>query len=341
MDKNIESKTIEDSIAAFYQYNHINSERYTDSWEEHFSSGKEMDAKICKANLERRADAWLNSFAEEDKAIFLAMLEKFQYISEENFVHRIYDLSTSIYERFSSYTEEEILIVFVESSKGHKSGASEMIHVWWKVCQGRVRKDVLLEVYSKADEVEVYHKKIIVFVDDIVATGVTLAHTIRAFFERFEYTKFQGTKFYASGVVATKRGELLIGKLKKEGYDVEWLNEGERLQSAFRGDFVFPGDVVHEMEQRVRPYEEAVGKNKDDADYAMGYERGKLLIAFYYETPNNTLCTFWRYGANHVPLFERSSNQTITLEEIKRRKKKMADQAYEIKSWERKKIERV
>ncbi len=112
------------------------------------------------------------------------------------------------------------------------------------------------------------------------------------------------TKFFATGVLATKRGERFIGSLKKEA------------------------------ESAVLKYEEQVGRDENGKSYVMGYEESKLLVGFHYETPNNTLCTFWRHGEKHVPLFARSGNQRISLQEIINKRKKKRNNAYKIASVE-------
>lgn len=119
------------------------------------------------------------------------------------------------------------------------------------------------------------------------------------------------------------------------GIDVTWIYNQNYILQAFKGEHIFKADEKSEAEYAVLKYEEKIGQDEDGKSYVMGFESSKLLVGFHYEIPNNTLCTFWRYGKKHIPLFERSSNQSITLEEIKNRKRMMRDYAYKIKSIEK------
>ncbi len=330
----MKNEEIQSSISTFYKYNHIDYKQYTDDMEEHYKTGRLIDEKIHKPNLERVLKEWLQNFKEEDREYYLRLFEHFSYDTRQSFEYKVYYLKKYVFEILSQYSPDEIMIVFSESKNGFKSGASEMSTAWWRACSGEMRKSQLIEVCSKVKIEDLIKMKAIVFMDDIVATGFTLKATIMDFFERFPYNEFEDTSFYATGVVATKRGKRVMDNLKKQGLDVTWIYNQEYLLQAFKGDYIFKGDEVRDVENAVLEYEKQVGYDKSGKSFVMGFEQCKLLVGFHYEIPNNTICTFWRYGERHVPLFERSGNQTISLAEIRQRKKRMRDNAYIMKSIE-------
>lgn len=330
-------EAMKEALDYFYKHNNIDYMRYTDNKEVSYEKGLEFDDRIYKDSLENRLNVWLQSFEDIDKEYYLKMFENYDYYTEKKFSYEVYRLGKFIYDEYSSCPKEKILLVFAENKNGYKSGSSQMSAEWWKSNKGEIGKSHLIECYSKVEEEELLDYNVIVFLDDIVATGETLKATIRSFFKRFPLVKFKGTKFVATGLLATKRGKRAVLGLNREGILIEWLYPDQKyLKQAFLGEHIFKGEQVKEIESRILRYEESVGRGEDGKDYVMGYAGSKLLVSFFYETPNNTLCTFWRYGEKHVPLFERSSNQKFSLAEIKRRKEQLRKNAYNIKSMEEK-----
>lgn len=327
---------LETALSTFYDNNGIDHEQYTDNRKEHYLTGVEYDPKICKSNLEEVLNEWLHNFEEKDRAYYLKMFENFTYLTRKSFEWKVYCLKEYIFDILSQYPKDKIMIILSESKSGYKSGASEMASALWSACDGEIRKSQIREMYSKAEIEELINMDAIIFADDIVATGFSLKETIEKFFERFPYKEFTHTKFYATGVLATKRGKRVIDKLCKSGIAVQWVYNENYLVQAFKGDYIFAGSQKAQIEETILKYEEKIGKDDDGKSYVMGFEACKLLVAFHYETPNNTLCTFWRYGEQHVPLFERNSNQKLSLREIIDRKKTMSNNAYMIKSLEKK-----
>lgn len=333
----MKEESIQASMVKFYEENNIHPERYTDSMEKHYLEGLDWEGMIYQPNLEAALEEWLKNYEEEDKGYYLKMFEHFSYVTQRSFEYRVFRLKEYLFQALSECCQDKIMIVFSESTKGYKSGTSQMAVAFWKACNGEIGKDQLVEVYSKVALEKVTQMEAIVFADDIVATGVTLKGTIQGFFERFSKDNFLHTKFFATGVLATKRGERFIGNLRKEGLNVTWLydqTEYKYLSQAFKGNHIFSNKEKKEAENAVLKYEEQVGRDENGKSYVMGYEKSKLLVGFHYETPNNTLCTFWRHGEKHVPLFARSGNQRISLQEIINKRKKKGNNAYKIASVE-------
>lgn len=332
------NEEIQTAISNFYRNNHIDYKKYTDDMKACYENNLKWDPKIYKPNLEAALYEWLNNFEDEDKTIYLRMFEHFTYLTQHNFEYKVWCLKEYIFEVLSEYPKDKILIVFSESKTGNKSGASEMSAAWWKACCGQMRKSQLIMIHNKVKKEEIIGMEAIVFMDDIVATGFSLKAVIEGFFGKFPYCEFKETKFYATGVLATQRGRRTIRELEKKGIHVTWRYDPNAfLCQAFKGGYIFGADEKQETEKAVLKYEKKIGIDEDGKSYVMGYEASKLLVGFHYEIPNNTLCTFWRYGENHVPLFERSSNQKFSLEEIRNRKTMMRDNAYKMKSLKRSK----
>ena len=60
----------------------------------------------------------------------------------------------------------------------------------------------------------------------------------------------------------------------------------------------------------------------------MGFGKCKILLSFFYNTPNNTLCSFWKCTDKNIPPFPRDKDRRPTLDIIRKRKKRNTDNAY-------------
>lgn len=325
---------VERAITAFYAGNEIRDELYADSEEEHYLTGKPFDYRIARPLLKGRLVEWLEGFEEEDRIYFLKLFESFTYITAIEFECRMRLLCRELYEELGKegISQEEILFVLTESRAGIKSGSTEISSALWKVNHGELEKKQIIEAYSKAEAENVARARAVVFIDDILATGITLLNTVEAFFARFPYESFTDTKFYYTSIAWKRRAVRLIKKDLAARADkpvlTEFLpeNASRELASAFKNG-CFSGEERRLAEQRVARYEEEIGQ-EGEKSYAMGYGKSKLLLAFAYETPNNTLCSFWKYSDRNRPVFARSGQKRPSVSELRRRKQHMQNNAY-------------
>lgn len=326
---------INQAIIAFYNHNNINFKQYSETIDEYYLTGKEYDRKIAPKSLNNRVHKWLDNFEEDDKEYFLKLLEKFTYITKREYNHRISLITNYIFEVLlkCGIENKEVVFVLNESKYGIKSGNSELSTSIWETNMEVISKKQLVEVYSKLTQQDMKDIKAVVFIDDILATGFSLLDTIKTFFERFPYESFSDVKFYYSAVEKTNNAMRYISrKIKTLGLEIKPLIIGDALRQAFKGDYIFESNNVKEIENKVRKYENKIGTDETEKIFTMGFRECKLLIAFKYETPNNTLCNFWRVSNENFPVFERSSDKKCTLNDIKNVKKHMTNNAYKIKS---------
>ena len=88
------------------------------------------------------------------------MFEHFTYLTQRDFEYRVYCLKEYVFHILSGCSQDKIIIVFSESSKGYKSGSSQMSAAWWKACGGEMSKSQLVEAYSKVTSFKQRHMPI-------------------------------------------------------------------------------------------------------------------------------------------------------------------------------------
>lgn len=330
----------EEAINNFYKNNHINSEYYTDSMDEAYTSNKGYDKRIAFPSLQKRVGAWIQYFEKEDQEYFLQLLESFTYITKETLAYRVYCLCSSLFENLleKGIDYSEILFVMIESPGGIKSGADEMaVNVWNINQEFEIGKNQIITAYSKVGQKLVEEARAVIFLDDIAATGFTMCGQINAFFKRFEALCDDSKIYYYTSVLVTKNA---IGYLRKHlkgkaEAAQPFYQEEQIIRSAFRGGYIFGGEIVKEVEHIVQKYEnliDAYEKEHPEKTFSMGFRQCKLLLAFHYETPNNTLCSFWKATDRNEPVFARSGYTRLSLDRLRKQKIHMRENAYFYKS---------
>lgn len=327
---------LEETIKNFYGKNNIESKYYTDSIEEAYSLNKKYDKKIAFSSLQKRVGEWIQFFEKEDQEYFLQLLENFTYITKEALLYRVYHICKNLFEYLleKGIDYSEIIFVVMESPNGVKAGADEMAVNLWNINQEyEISKEQIITAFSKVDERIIERARAIIFFDDIVATGFTMLSQIEIFLKRFENVCDNSRDYYYTSVLFTKNAlAYLKKKLRGKVVEIQPFYHNEQIiRSAFKGDYIFEADVVNEVENVVKKYEDVIDayeKENPVQSFSMGFRQCKLLLAFHYEVPNNTLCSFWKATDENAPVFARSRYSRLSVDRLKKQKMHMKENAY-------------
>lgn len=317
--------TKDEALAAFYQKNQIDPQRVADPGDGNY------DRRL--AALPDQVDRWLAGIRPEDHGIFLQLLSRYAYLSRAQCQQR-YDILLDLIEAQSkerAFHLRDVLFITTESGGAGASGGDNVRADILGRNLGRLTKKQVIAAQSKLDVCDLSSCRAIVFLDDIIGSGYSLWDSIRTFSQRFSLTgkPDEPAMFYAC-VLPRKRGVRHIDQnCRKTGLRIEGLYLPEWLV----GPAFDPASPVY---QRVEPYEEKIGNylTEDGQSFFMGFLKNRLLVSFYYNTPNNTLCTFWRMGPDTEPLFFRDGNQPRrpTIDELKATRQRMRDLSYKFGS---------
>lgn len=330
----MDMERISESLKKFYEYNHINPELYTSDMMEAYTQDKYCDTRIAQDKLRERVDGWLEGFREEDRGYFLDLLEHYHYLSERELKYRLAVLCSYIFDklRLSEIEKSEVLFVTVPSANGTAGGGDFMrnyllsVNLEWGIYKGQIISDI-----SRADEDILEGKKAIIFVDDILGTGFSVKETIKVFLERFPKIDKGGYSWGIAGVMVMKSAVRYIKKnAEAMGISLEiYAQEKNYIKSCMKGNYIFDEKVKSEIEEIIIGYEKQIGLNEETGeDFVMGFRACKLLLSFCYNTPNNTLCNFWKYTEKNTPVFPRDKHMRPTIEALKQKKKHYKSNAY-------------
>lgn len=306
----------EESLSIFYSRNNINPTLVADY------NSAEYDERLLE--LVSRIDLWLSNIDSNDRETFLEVLSEFTYLSQTSCQIRFREIVEllKIELQNNNIQINEVLFVTVESPDGTKSGSEHVCaDFYMRNRSNNIVKNQIVSSYSKYDSSELLNYKAIVFLDDIVGSGFTLWKTINEFLNRLSVDK-DSLCFYCSCLIATKRGVRLINRnSKKNNLAISWLLRDEWYsEHAFKkGSKQY--EIFKKYEKQIDDY---IHIATPDKNFFMGFYEAALSVAFHYNTPNNTLSTFWCETDSSNPIFKRDGNQPtkrLAVKDLKHKKR--------------------
>lgn len=310
----------EDAIAAFCQKNKIDIQRAMDV------NDINCDPKIV--SLSEQVDCWLSGIAAEDHDVFLELLSRYTYLTKTQCRQRYQDILNMLNDRLgpAGITQDEILFIAMEAGGAYASGGEHVRADLQGYDLSRFSREQLVAAQSRLTEDDIRGYKAVVFLDDIVSSGITMWNGIRGFCDAFPASSRSKQLFFACIIPRAKGIRHVQRNCRKFHISVEPLYREEWLEKAA---FQKNSDSYRAL----CPYEEMIGNYmmQDKKSFFMGFQTNRLLVSFYYNTPNNTLCTFWRAAPTSLPLFQRRGDQALSppkIADLKMRKQQMCRQAY-------------
>lgn len=336
----MENKNIDKIIDSFYKFNELRPERYVDNSKSAFYDGKICDEKICIDNLKQKLLDWSNTFDENDKQYFYELFSHFRYIPEDLYKCKLSNLVDCINEKLKEkgISKEDILYVTVSSKSGVSSGCDIMRAELRRLGYNSINKNQVIANVERIDQDVIINAKAIVFIDDVILSGLTIINTMNDFIARFPDVDFNNKEIICTALqIKISTTKYIKKRTRESGIDFHILcNEEQEIKSAFKKGYVFPKEQQKEIEKIVKRYEDLIDdrqNNDDGKTYSMGFKESKVLLAFTYDTPNNTLCNFWKKTEFHKPIFKsdrivNSNKSRITVNDLKKKKKESKNKAY-------------
>lgn len=255
-----------------------------------------------REDFAERIDKWLQAFPKEEHAFLLELLMQFYYYSEE----RIKDKVVELYDAFiKTYHGDATAVVYTKIIKEQGVACSDVLFSdFW------LQNDLM---YSCSDnnilgllEAEQIPKELAV-VDDYSGTGKSFIKTVDKMLYANELV--QDTNFYFLTLHITERAIRQINEYAKEvGINIKIVSL-DCSDEAFKKNYIY-NEI--EAERKKRQYAQiCINQNMDK--YVLGFEDVSSLVAFHYNTPNNTLGLFWQDLMDFSALFPRKKKKRTEL----------------------------
>ena len=263
-----------------------------------------------REDFAERIDKWLQAFPEEEHTFLLELLMQFYYYSEERIKEKVVQLFDAFMEKYQGDVNE---VIYTKIIKEQGVACSDILVIsFW------MQNNIM---YSCAEnnilgllEAEQIPKELVI-VDDYSGTGKTFIKTIDRMLQ--VNALVQDTNFYFLTLHITQRAIQQIEEYTTNvGINIDIISL-DYSDEAFKKNYIY-NEI--EAEQKKRHYTELCRKHMIEK-YVLGFEDVSSLVAFHYNTPNNTLGIFWQDLMDFTALFPRKEKERTTLSVMQRKAK--------------------
>ncbi|WP_038698329.1 phosphoribosyltransferase-like protein [Paenibacillus stellifer] len=162
-----------------------------------------------------------------------------------------------------------------------------------------------------------------IFIDDMIGTGETMEKFLKKFVSSFpdnQFIKLTDITIYLIVLEACEEGVTRINAFCRN-YNIRFcLIKNNDHQKAFKADHVYDATCCDNNKEKIRTFERSIIRSA----YPLGYSESEALMAFYHNTPNNTLSSFWHEDSQWKGIFPRKKHLKPNSKEKKNAAKNVA-----------------
>ncbi|MFF2178019.1 hypothetical protein ACFVT8_16395 [Lysinibacillus sp. NPDC058147] len=271
---------IEDVLKKFFEKNDIDLDYV------------KFDSKLTA--LEKNSKAWIEQFDKTDMEVYLNLLGKFKYMTRLSVINELRNLF-EVYKKIEPNYVDTIFVP-VSSFGGIYNGAINIVECFEEVLEENdeiTKKSIPIDPVAYYNTFDLSSVKNVVFLDDIIGSGDTFINFLYRI--SMDIPSLIGDrKIYLLSLFNLEKGINNIEGMQDLDWDITLINT--ILEKS-----IFEDPSINEDQNKkklyksvVRKYERRLAKEKSEEVYIMGYKRSEILLGLFYNTPNNTLSTFWK-----------------------------------------------
>ena len=253
---------------------------------------KEKEIIEGNANLERwgrllkkspeEIQRWLDNFQPEEQYYLSKLLDKIRYIDTKELEKICKELYTKILEELPKSCEDFIFV-----SLGGEAKSDKLIAYHFRINNGIPEEKFIHPLDPQLKEIR---KTNIIYLDDVAGTGNQLSEDWKNFKENFNSDFLDNNNFIFAPIFITEKAK---DKIEKET-EFKIINIENHLLTNQDCVIDIASGIFTEDE-----LDKVIGIFKKYGDILypkgpLGYGETALLIAFSYNTPNNTLPIIWQ-----------------------------------------------
>lgn len=272
---------------------------------------KEFDVRINEAI--DKFDDWIKDLEEDEQDILAELLEKFSYYPKGSVIDIIKNLNNEAIKRFGISNRDSIVCV-VRKADGKLNSSYE----YWMLHRNvsGLSKKIYYDTIDYIDDDDWKNIKNVVFVDDCSGTGQQFG----------KFLKRQKKSFLEKQVIliAIEIMEEAIDYIKnysdQSGINIEIIYNTKK-EKAFKHTKASVKKIFFDMSK----------KREIDANMTLGFQNAEALMAFYNNSPNDTLGLFWFPFGKNIPIFPREKEEEPGWKQSYKKKQERRRQQYESK----------
>lgn len=274
-------------------------------------AGTDIDDKINKAM--DKFDLWIKSFDDLETKILMSLLDRFNYHTLSNINDIIKELSDKSKEKYGVNNDNSIVSVI--RKKGGRLGSSSEYVLIHRMVSG-LNKKIYYDSLDKIKDEEWDNITNVIFIDDCSGTGKTFVD----FLKRQKKNLFGKCIIFIVIEIMEEAKKRIHDYAKKERLNIQIVSHEEK-KKAFTN--------METLE--IQKFDELSIKQGVSKEYIRGYKNSESLMAFYNNTPNNTLGVFWFPSDVNNPIFPRDLDKEPAWKQMNNSKRTRSKQQYDAK----------
>lgn len=258
-------------------------------------------------------EEWTGNYEKDEKELLIKLLQNFDYYSHSSVVKIMKELNSKIVQDYGISDADSIIsVVRKQDGKLNSSYEYWLLH---RMVSG-FGKGMYCDSVNDIDEKYWDNISKVVYVDDCSGTGEQFTKFIKR-----QKKSFQNKQIILVVMEAVEDAKAYIkNELAKQGLNVEVVAYTTK-KKALKNMVEKEKNMFYEMSQ----------KQEILKDYVLGFEDAEALMAFYNNTPNDTLGLFWFVSKKNNPIFPRELDEKPGWKMSNAEKKKRRREQYESK----------
>lgn len=271
----------------------------------------ELDSRISMAI--DKIDDWIKDFDEEEKDILCNLLRKFNYYTYSNIFSIIKVLSDESIKKFLISNDNSVISVI--RKKDGKLGSSSEYMLLHRQISG-LSKNIYYDSLDGIKTEEWNYIKNVIFIDDCSGTGKTFVNFLKT-----QKKSFSDKRIILVVIEIMEEAQNYIQNYAlQSGMNIE-IFAYDTKEKAFKNEKISVQNAFVEMSKKHGVIE----------SYIKGYDKTEALMAFYNNTPNNTLGLFWFPTERNSAIFPRELDERPGWKKMSAGKHGRIRQQYEVK----------
>lgn len=281
-----------------------------------WSVGLKLDERL--SNFDGSFCEWLKQIPEKNRDTVLVLIENMEYYPHEVTNSWLKKLHIQLLQK-DNVTDDNTIYVFIKS----KDGATNSSNDYWTEYKliNQINKNICIEDMNSLSSDQFLHIDNIVFIDDFSGSGKSFIDELSK-----EPSRYIGKNIYFITINIMRNA---METIKKYGED---NNLNIILLSAFEQGKAFERNLFIDNDAAKQEIETISKDFKIPSNQILGYKKSEALIAFYNNTPNNTL-GFIRYDTeSYKSIFPRKNDPIPSWMSLGENKSKRKIMNYNIKA---------
>ena len=270
-----------------------------------WSEGQELDERLTKFNSD--FDSWIEQIPEKNRKTVITLIQNLEYYSHRNVNKWLKELHEKLL-KVSSINDENTIYVFIKSKWGQSNSSNDYWTEYKAINQ--LNKNICIENINALDDNDFEYIENIIYIDDFCGSGGSFLTEIKKYPNRLK-----GKNVYYITI------NIMISAIKEIEQYCAANDIGIVLLSTYKQEKAFDRHLFADEESAKDEIVEMSNRLLIRRDI-LGYGESQSLVAFYNNTPNNSLGFIHVDTPNYKSIFPRTMDTIPTWMKLKKQRKR-------------------